>query len=82
MKKVEVFWLDATYEAGEFTQDELEEMLPVPRRHLGYILSETETEIRLSPGMNEWSKIKMSKDTFDNTIAIPIGTIQKIIPLN
>ena len=82
MKKVEVFWLDATYEAGEFTQDELEEMLPVPRRHLGYILSETETEIRLSPGMNEWSKIKMSKDTFDNTIAIPKGTIQKIIPLN
>ena len=78
MQKVEVFWLDATYEAGEFSEEELKELLPVPRRHLGYVLSETETEIRLSPGMNEWSKIKDSKDTFDNSLAIPKGVIQKI----
>jgi len=82
MKKVEVFWLDATYEAGEYTEEELKELLPVPRSHLGYVLGETETEIRLSPGANYWSRIKNSKDTFDNSLAIPKGTIQKIIPLN
>ena len=79
LKKVEVFWLDATYEAGEYTQDELNQLLPVPRSHLGYILNETDTEIRLSPGANYWSQIKVSKDTFDNSLAIPKGTIQKII---
>lgn len=80
MNKVEVFWIDATYEAGEYTEGELKELLPVPRRHLGYVLSETETVIRLSPGMNEWSKVKDSKDTFDNSLAIPKCTIQKIKP--
>ena len=80
MKIVEVTWLDATYEAGEFTEEELKELLPVQRRHIGYVLSETETEIRLSPGMNEWSKIKNTKDTFDNSLAIPKGTILKVTP--
>lgn len=82
MKKVEVFWLDATYEAGEFTEDELKELLPVPRSHLGYVLDETDTFIRLSPGANYWSKVKNSKDTFDNSLAISKGMIEEIKVLN
>ena len=81
MQKVEVFWLDATYEAGEYTEDELRELVPVPRSHIGYLLHETDDLIRLSPGANYWSKIKDCKDTFDNSLAIPKGMIQKVVIL-
>ena len=81
MTIVEVCWIDACYEEGEFTKNELVVMQPLPRRHLGYVLRETETELLITPEWNEWSAITMGEDTHKATIEITKSMITKLVVL-
>lgn len=83
LKKVEVIWIDAALEQGELTPKEIEELHPIPRRHVGYLVRGTESEVVIAGGITERTKIAVdgdtdTKDTFDSSLALPRGIIKEI----
>ena len=82
-KIVEVVWIDAALEHGELTPKEIEELHPIPRRHVGYLVRGNESEVIIAGGITERTKIAAdgdtdTKDTFDSSLALPRGMVKEI----
>ena len=81
LKKVEVIWNDAGYEAGEITESQIKSLHPIPRRHVGYLMRGDDSEVIFSCGITERSKASDepdAQDTFELTFALPRGIIKEI----
>jgi hypothetical protein len=82
-KIIELIWIDAALENGELTPKEIEELHPIPRRNVGYLVRGNENEVIISGGLTERTKIAAdgdieAKDTFDSNLAVPRGMIKEI----
>ena len=81
MQKVEVIWVDAWSDTAQVKLKMLDDMKPVARRDVGYLIRANKKEVVLVGGIIEWSKTKEEEDLYENELIIPRGMIIKIIPL-
>jgi hypothetical protein len=86
-KIVEVIWDDAALEHGELTPKEIEELHPIPRRNVGYLVRGDANEVIIAGGITERTKIATdgdmaTKDTCYSNLAVPRGMVKEIRVLN
>ena len=75
---VEVLWLDSWSETALLGRKAVDSMKSVPRREIGYLMKDTDTEIVLVAGVIEWSKVSGDEDTYSNTRTIPQGCVVSV----
>lgn len=76
MKIVEVSWIDAWSEAAEITADHAQNLLPIKRRHIGYLLKQSNVAVILAGGVLD--KIPEGVDSFCDISVIPMGIVMSI----
>jgi hypothetical protein len=78
LDRVEVFWVDAAYPKGsQISEGAAKSIAPVPRKNIGYIIKEDETEMTITFGTYDFKC-----QEYDRTISIPKKSIEKYVELD
>lgn len=76
LKKVEVTWEDAWHDSEEITLEIVQNLHPITRRNVGYLLKGFDNEVVLAAGVIE--KIPEGVDSFCDIEIIPRGIVKSI----
>jgi len=79
-KVVEVIWLDACRENAILDREGFQDMPPLTRRNVGYLIKENEAEVTMSFGLIE--NIFKGNEGIDEAFTIPRGCITDIKELS
>jgi len=76
MKIVEVSWIDAWSDPEEATLDHIQNLVPIKRRQIGYLLKESNLTLVLAGGI--LGKIPEGVDSFCDICIIPMAIVTNI----
>jgi hypothetical protein len=79
MKIVEVSWIDAWNDSEELTVNDAQNLRPIKRRQVGYLLNESNLAIVLAAGMYE--QIPGGVNSFCDVVVIPMAIITSMTVL-
>ena len=73
---VEISWLDACCEGvNEMTLKDMDNLHPVPRKNVGYLIRQTDEEILISAGISHWSQVNDGDDCYTYSLTVPRGML-------